>query len=153
MGVIAPGTRLTSRPPEIPAWDSFSSEERRVFLRQMENYADFLEHTDYEVGRLVQSLEEMEELENTLFIYILGDNGSSAEGSIRGTISELAAMQGIEPPIEASIERIDEIGFLLSRRERSVVLGLGTAQRNIAGAMVIASRDFSDPPLRRIRCR
>jgi arylsulfatase len=111
MGVVAPGTRLTNRPAEIPAWDSFSSEEQRLFLRQVENYADFLEHTDFEVGRLVQSLEELGELENTLFIYILGDNGSSAEGSIHGTINELAAMQGIEPPIEASLQRIDEIGL------------------------------------------
>jgi len=111
MGVVAPGTRLTSRPAPIPAWDDFSAEERRLFQRQVENFADFLEHTDYEVGRLVQSLEEMGELENTLFIYILGDNGSSAEGSIRGTLSELAAMQGIEPPLEASLSRIDEIGL------------------------------------------
>jgi len=111
LGVVAPGTRLTSRPPEIPAWDSFSSDERRLFVRQSENYADFLEHTDHEVGRLVQSLDEMGELERTLFVYILGDNGSSAEGSLHGTISELAAMQGIEPPIETCLQRIDEIGL------------------------------------------
>ena len=111
MGVVAPGTHLTSRPPEIPAWDGFSENEQLLFQRQMENYADFLEHTDYEVGRLVQSLEEMGQLENTLFIYILGDNGSSAEGSLRGTINEMAAMQGIEPPIETSFERIDDIGL------------------------------------------
>src|SRR5690348_15142914 len=111
MGVVAPKTRLTIRPKEIPPWEDFSSDEQLLFQRQVENFADFLEHTDYEIGRLVQSLEEMRQLENTLFIYILGDNGSSAEGSIRGTISELAAMQGIEPPIEASLERIDEIGL------------------------------------------
>jgi arylsulfatase A-like enzyme len=110
MGVVAPGTRLTARPAEISSWDSVSEDERRLFQRQMENFADFLEHADYEIGRLVQSLEELGQLQNTLFIYILGDNGSSAEGSIRGTISELAAMQGIEPPIEASLTRIDEIG-------------------------------------------
>jgi arylsulfatase A-like enzyme len=111
MAVVAPGTQLTSRPAEIPAWDSFSADERLLFQRQVENFADFLEHTDHEVGRLVQSLDEMGQLENTLFIYILGDNGSSAEGSIRGTISELAAMQGIEPPLEASLGRMNEIGL------------------------------------------
>jgi arylsulfatase len=111
LGVVAPGTQLTSRPAEIPAWDSFNADDRRLFQRQVENFADFLEHTDHEVGRLVQSLEETGQLENTLFIYILGDNGSSAEGSIRGTISELAAMQGIEPPIEASFARMNEIGL------------------------------------------
>jgi arylsulfatase A-like enzyme len=111
MGVVAPGTRLTARPAEIPSWDSLGEDERRLFQRQVENFADFLEHTDYEVGRLMESLEETGQLQNTLFIYILGDNGSSAEGSLRGTISELAAMQGIEPPIEASLGRIDEIGL------------------------------------------
>jgi arylsulfatase A-like enzyme len=111
MGVVAPGTRLTARPAEIPSWEDLSAGERQLFERQVENFSDFLEHTDYEVGRLLQSLHEMGELENTLFIYILGDNGSSAEGSIRGTISELAAMQGIEPPIEASLSRIDELGL------------------------------------------
>jgi arylsulfatase A-like enzyme len=110
-GVVASGTRLTARPAEIPAWDSSSDDERRLFQRQVENFADFLEHTDCEIGRLVQLLEEMGELQNTLFIYILGDNGSSAEGSLRGSISELAAMQGIEPPMETSLARIDEIGL------------------------------------------
>lgn len=111
MGVVPGGTRLTSRPAAIPAWDRFSAEERLLFQRQVENFADFLEHTDFEVGRLVQSLDEMGELDRTLFIYILGDNGSSAEGGIRGTISELAAMQGIDVPIEASLRRMDEIGL------------------------------------------
>jgi len=111
MGVVASGTRLTSRPAAIPAWEQFSAEERLLFQRQAENFADFLEHTDAEIGRLVHSLEEMGELDRTLFIYILGDNGSSAEGSIRGTISELAAMQGIDVPVESSLRRIDEIGL------------------------------------------
>jgi len=111
MGVVAPGTRLTTRPAEIPPSASFSSDERLLFERQVENFADFLEHTDYEVGRLLESLEKMGQLRNTLFIYILGDNGSSAEGSIRGTISELATMQGIVPPIQASLDRMSEIGL------------------------------------------
>jgi arylsulfatase A-like enzyme len=71
IGVVAPGTRLTRRPEEIPAWDSFTADERMLFQRQAENFADFLEHTDYEVGRLVQSLADMRQLENTLFVYIL----------------------------------------------------------------------------------
>jgi len=111
MGVVARGTKLTPRPAQIPAWDSFGPDEQMLFRRQVENFADFLEHTDYEIGRLVQSLDEMGALENTLFMYILGDNGSSAEGSLLGTISELAAMQGIEPPIETSLARIDDIGL------------------------------------------
>jgi len=111
LGVIAPGTRLTSRPPEIPAWDSFTQEDRQVLARQMENFADFHEHTDHEIGRLVEALEQMGEFDNTLFIYILGDNGSSAEGGLTGTMNESASMQGNAPLIATMRGRIDELGL------------------------------------------
>jgi arylsulfatase len=111
LGVIGPGTQLTSRPPEIPAWDSFSLEDRQVLARQMENFADFHEHTDYEIGRIVEALEQMGEFDNTLFIYILGDNGSSAEGGLTGTMNESASMQGNPPPIATMRDRIDELGL------------------------------------------
>lgn len=111
MGVVAPGTRLTTRPKEIPSWESFGNEAHLLFEKQVENFADYLEHTDYEIGRLVESLDQLDQLDNTVFIYILGDNGSSAEGSLRGTISELATMQGIEPPIELSLDRMTDIGL------------------------------------------
>jgi len=110
-GVIPPGTRLTRRPEQIPAWDSFDARLRPLLTRQAENFADFLEHCDFEVGRLVATLEELGEFENTLFFYILGDNGSSAEGSLTGTIDEGASMQGVAPPIEANLARLDEWGL------------------------------------------
>jgi arylsulfatase A-like enzyme len=78
--VVPAGTQLTPRPAEIPAWDDHTDEQQRLMARQAENYADFLEDTDFEVGRLVDALAEMGELDNTLVIYIIGDNGSSAEG-------------------------------------------------------------------------
>jgi arylsulfatase A-like enzyme len=111
LGVIAPGTQLTSRPPEIPAWDSFRPDEQRVLARQMENFADFHEHTDYEIGRVIEALEQLGEFDHTLFIYILGDNGSSAEGGLTGTINESASMQGNAPPIETMRDRLDELGL------------------------------------------
>jgi arylsulfatase A-like enzyme len=111
LGVVPPGTRLTPRPAELPAWDSFGPEEQRLFARQMENFADFEEHTDFEVGRLVAALEELGEFENTLFLYLLGDNGSSAEGSLHGTINETASMSGVEPPLDRTLARIEEIGL------------------------------------------
>ena len=111
LGVIPPGTLLTSKPPEIPAWDSFSPEEQQVLARQMENFADFHEHTDYEIGRLVAALEQLGEFDNTLFIYILGDNGSSSEGGLTGTLNESASMQGNAPPIETMRDRLDELGL------------------------------------------
>lgn len=111
LGVIAPGTKLTPRPPEIPAWDSFSAEDRQTLARQMENFADFYEHTDFEVGRLVAALEELGEFDNTLFFYILGDNGSSAEGGLVGTLNESATMQGYAPPLETMAARIEQLGL------------------------------------------
>jgi arylsulfatase A-like enzyme len=111
LGVIPPGTQLTSRPPEIPAWASFDAREQQALARQMENFADFYEHTDYEIGRLVDGLEELGEFDNTLFIYILGDNGSSAEGGLTGTPNESAAMQGFAPTLELTAARIHDLGL------------------------------------------
>ncbi len=111
LGVVPPGTRLTTRPDAIPAFDSFSDREKECLCRQAENFADYLEHCDHEVGRLVQALEELGELDDTLFIYILGDNGASAEGSLYGTAGEGASMSGIVPPLEETIARMDELGL------------------------------------------
>ena len=111
MGVIPKGSALTPRPKEIPAWDDHTEEQKRFMIRQAENYADFLEHTDYEVGRVVSAIEEMGELANTLVIYIIGDNGASAEGSLCGTLNEMMVLNGVEPQVEQIIGRIDEIGL------------------------------------------
>ena len=75
LGIIPQDAKLTPRPKEIPAWDSQTPEQKKLFARQMEVFAGFAEHTDHEVGRLVDALEEMGELDNTMFFYIVGDNG------------------------------------------------------------------------------
>jgi len=111
MGVVPKGTTLTPRPVEIPAWDSHTTEQKRFLARQAENYADFLEHTDHEVGRLVDALAEMGELDNTLVIYIIGDNGSSAEGTLAGIVNEMQSLNGYQPTFEQMLPRIDEIGL------------------------------------------
>jgi arylsulfatase A-like enzyme len=102
LGVVPKGTRLSKRPEQIPAWDSFSDEDKALLALQAENYADYLEHCDYEVGRLVEALEALGEFDDTLFIYILGDNGSSAEGGLAGTINEGLTMQGLSPSLDDS---------------------------------------------------
>ena len=111
MGVVPRGTKLTPRPKEIPAWDDHSDAEKRLFARQAENYADFLAHADFEVGRVVDAITEMGELENTLVIYIIGDNGSSAEGTLTGTLNEMMSLNGFQPTIDQVINRMDEIGL------------------------------------------
>lgn len=110
MGAIPQGTKLTPRPDSVPSWDSRSDDEKKVYLRLMENYADYMAHTDYHVGRLIDSLEASGELDNTLVIYIVGDNGASAEGGLEGTFSEIASLLGIQLGLESTINRLEEIG-------------------------------------------
>ena len=95
LGVVPKGTKLTRRPEEIAAWDSLSADQKRLFARQMETFAAFAEHTDHEVGRLVEAIRDMGELDNTLIFYIVGDNGASAEGGPDGTYNEMLALNGI----------------------------------------------------------
>lgn len=110
MGVVPKGTKLTPRPKEIPAWDDQPEKAKTVYKRLMENYAGFMAHTDHHVGRLIDSLEQSGELDNTLVFYIVGDNGASAEGGLEGTFSELASLFGIQLGLESTINRLDEIG-------------------------------------------
>lgn len=109
MGIIPPGTKLTPRPAELPAWDTQAPEAKKVYLRLMENYAGFMAHTDHHIGRLVDSLEASGELDNTMVLYIVGD-GASAEGGLEGTFSELASLLGVQLGLESTINRLDEIG-------------------------------------------
>ncbi len=94
LGVIPPDAELTARPGEIPAWDDMPDGLKPVLARQMEVFAGFLEHTDHHVGRLVQALEDLEVLDDTLIYYIIGDNGASAEGTINGTFNEMFTFNG-----------------------------------------------------------
>jgi arylsulfatase len=112
LGVVPQDARLTARPPEIPAWDDMPAELRPVLARQMEVYAGFLEHTDAQVGRLVDTLEDLGILDETLVFYIVGDNGASAEGTVNGTFNEMLTMNGAAAleTAEAMAARIAEFG-------------------------------------------
>lgn len=110
LGVVPQGTKLTARPAEIPAWDSLSADQKRLFARQMETFAGFAEHTDVEIGRLVRAIEELGVLDNTLVLYIAGDNGSSAEGGPDGTYNEVMALNGIVSDVSTQLKHVDEWG-------------------------------------------
>jgi arylsulfatase A-like enzyme len=110
LGVIPQDAKLTARPKEIPAWDDQTPQQKKLFARQMEAFAGFAEHTDDEVGRLVQALEEMGELDNTLFLYVVGDNGCSAEGGPEGAYNEMMALNGIRGNVDQMMEHIDDWG-------------------------------------------
>jgi arylsulfatase len=110
MGIIPTGTKLTPRPESIPSWDSRSADEKKVYARLMENYAGYMDYTDAEVGRLIESLRQSGELDNTLVMYVVGDNGASAEGGLEGTFSEIASLIGVQLGLESTIKRLEEIG-------------------------------------------
>ena len=112
LGVIGPDAKLTARHDEIPAWDDMPEELRPILEREMEVYAGFLEHTDHHVGRVVDAIEQLGILDNTLIYYIIGDNGASAEGTINGAFNEMANFNGmaaLETP-EYMISKLYELG-------------------------------------------
>jgi arylsulfatase A-like enzyme len=112
LGVIPPDCQLTSRHPEIPAWDTISAEMKPVLAREMEVYAGYLGYADHYVGKLIAALEDLQILEDTLIYVIIGDNGASAEGSLQGTYNEMVTLTGfgqLETP-EFLIKHLDKFG-------------------------------------------
>ncbi len=112
MGIIPENAQLAPMPSDIKEWESLSANERKLFALQMETFAGFAEHTDNEVGRLVDAIDEIDALNNTLFVYIMGDNGSSGEGGLEGTYNELIHLNGIfdEETVENMLEKEDDWG-------------------------------------------
>lgn len=112
LGVIPADAELTPRHDEIPAWDDMPDELKPVLERQMEVYAGFLEHTDHHVGRVIDAIEDLGVLDDTLIYYIIGDNGASAEGTVNGAFNEMANFNGmaaLETP-EFMRSKMDELG-------------------------------------------
>ncbi len=122
LGVIPPEAELTERPEEIPAWDDMPGDLKPVLVRQMEVYAGFLEHTDHHVGRLIDALEELEILDDTLVFYIVGDNGASGEGTPQGTFNETISLNGAAgiETAEFMAERIDQFGTIAANNHYAV---------------------------------
>ncbi len=110
LGVVPQNTVLARKPTDIKDWDNLSADEKRLFEKQMEVFAGFAEHTDHEVGRLVAALDQRGELENTLFFYIVGDNGSSAEGGMIGMFNENTYFNGVKETLDMQLKVIDELG-------------------------------------------
>jgi len=112
LGVVPPETELSARHEEIPAWEDVADELKPVLARQMEVYAGFLEHTDYHVGRLIDAIDDLDLLDDTLVYYVIGDNGASAEGTLNGTFNELIMMNGAAALETADFmaARIDDFG-------------------------------------------
>src|SRR5262249_38056814 len=88
LGVVPENTKLAPKPKDIKDWDTLSGDEKKLFARQMEVFAGYGEYADAEIGRLVKAVEDMGQMDNTLFLYIVGDNGASAEGGMVGLLNE-----------------------------------------------------------------
>jgi arylsulfatase len=110
LGVIPQDAKLTPWPKDIlKEWDALSADEKKMFIRQADVYAAYLAYTDHEIGRVIQAVEDMGKLDNTLIIYISGDNGSSAEGTPIGTPNEVASFNGIEFPVERQLKEFYDV--------------------------------------------
>ncbi|AFM25183.1 arylsulfatase [Desulfomonile tiedjei] len=121
LGVIPQDAKLTPWPDDLlKKWDSLTAEEKKLFIRQADVYAAYLAYTDHEIGRVIQAVEDLGKLDNTLIIYISGDNGSSAEGSPNGTPSEVLQFNGIELPVAEQMKWYDVWGSDLTYNHMAV---------------------------------
>jgi arylsulfatase A-like enzyme len=110
LGLVPQGTKLTPRPDSIPSWESCSPDEKRLYARMQEVFAGFLEHADAQVGKVVDAIENMGLRDDTLIIYIVGDNGPSAEGSLTGTLNNMKTQLGLLDDVSRMLGHIDELG-------------------------------------------
>lgn len=110
LGIIPSDAKLTPRPDSLQAWDSLPANEQQIYARMMEVFAAFTAHTDHEVGRLVDTIDQMGELDNTLVIYMAGDNGSSAEGGLNGLLNEMTFFNAIPEPLDMKLDALETLG-------------------------------------------
>ena len=110
LGVIPQDAKLTPWPDGIPKWDTLSAEAKKLYTRQADVYAAYLAYTDHEIGRVVQAIDDAGKLDNTLVIYIAGDNGASPEGTLNGLYSEFAILNGIHPTVAENMKFYDAWG-------------------------------------------
>lgn len=103
-GVIPPSAKLTPWPKELKQWEELSADEKKLFIRQADVFAAYVAYTDHEIGRVIQAVEDMGKLDNTLIIYIEGDNGTSAEGQMSGTPNEVAMFNGVNPTVQEQLK-------------------------------------------------
>jgi arylsulfatase A-like enzyme len=100
LGIMPEDAQLTAWPKELPEWDSLDGEQKKLFIKQADVYGAYLAYTDHEIGRVIQAVEDLGQLDNTLIIYISGDNGASAEGMLNGTPNEFTTFNGIPVPVK-----------------------------------------------------
>ncbi|WP_240543358.1 arylsulfatase [Bradyrhizobium canariense] len=110
LGVIPQNAQLTAWPKDIPQWDTLSPEAKKLYIRQADVYAAYLAYTDNEIGRVIQAISDAGKLDNTLVIYVSGDNGASPEGTVHGLFNEFAVANAVNPTVEQNMKFYDAWG-------------------------------------------
>ena len=110
LGVVPAGTKLAPKPEAIKDWDKLSDDERKLFARQMEVFAGYGEYADLEAGRVIQAIEDLGQLDNTLVFYMVGDNGASGEGSLNGLFNEMTYFNGVIEKVPDILKHLDDLG-------------------------------------------
>ena len=110
LGLVPQNAKLAPKPQDIKDWDKLSADEKKMYAHQMEVYAGFGEHTDHEIGRLESAIEDLGVMDNTVFIYIVGDNGASAEGTMNGLFNEMTYFNGVPESLQDMMKHYDEWG-------------------------------------------
>ncbi|MFN9031400.1 MAG: arylsulfatase [Betaproteobacteria bacterium] len=109
-GIVPAGTKLAPKPPAIKDWDKLTADEKRLFARQAEVFAAFVEYTDYETGRMLKAFDEVGQADNTLVFYVVGDNGTSGEGGENGMFNEYTYFNGVPEKVEDMLKLMDKWG-------------------------------------------
>jgi arylsulfatase len=121
LAVIPQNTQLTPWPDELPKWDTLSADQKKLYAREAENFAGYVAYTDNEIGRVIQAVQDLGKLDNTLVIYISGDNGTSAEGTTEGTFNQMTAYNAIlQLPMEVQMKAYDAWGDHMTYPHMSV---------------------------------
>jgi arylsulfatase A-like enzyme len=110
LGVVPANAKLSARPKELPAWDSLSADQKRLFAHMMEVFAAFTDQTDFEMGRLLEAVRQLPDADNTLVFYEVGDNGASAEGGLVGLMNENSFFNNVPEKLENNVAKMDELG-------------------------------------------
>jgi arylsulfatase A-like enzyme len=110
LGVVPQNTKLTERSAGLPAWDSLNADQKKIYAKMMEVFAGYAAHCDHEMGRVVDAVKQLPDADNTIFIYIVGDNGASAEGGIEGSINENLFFNGFPEKWQDNLKAMDDIG-------------------------------------------
>ena len=136
LGIVPADTKLAPLPAVLPAWDKLTDTDKKVGARWMEVFCGAVEHTDYQIGRIVEAIEQTGELDNTLIIYIAGDNGPTPEGGLHGIMNKLSYFNGVPESLEDVAKQIDDFGGPKSHGCNPAAWGYATSTPFTYGKMV-----------------